>query len=114
MAYWCATCHDRYLSNSSSSTTATTPFNSSRTTDSGDAAYHYRHGTVSTACVDCHTAHGTTATMTTDLARNATYATASSILLKSDNRSICVQCHGTAVNFWNQSNVGLYGTLVSP
>lgn len=55
MGFWCATCHDRYLAPGGGSNGATTnpnpnvqagvglPNGGSRTTDSGDVAYHYRH-----------------------------------------------------------------------
>lgn len=99
LGYWCATCHDRYLA----------PGGASRTTDSGDANYHFRHrsaasgatlaGTGTYTCVDCHNAHGTSATANA-LSTSATYAT-DSALLKADNRAVCVRCHAGAVNFFN-------------
>jgi predicted CXXCH cytochrome family protein len=94
LGLWCSTCHDRYLSNGG------------RTVDSGDATFMYRHtSTGSLACVNCHVAHGTSAAMTTTLAQNATLATGSSILLKYDNRSICVDCHATSVNYYTSGLV---------
>jgi predicted CXXCH cytochrome family protein len=99
MGFWCSTCHDRYLA----------PGGSSRTTDSTDPGYHYRHraqgisgsgmGTGQYTCVDCHNAHGTSATAS-PLAASASYA-GGSVLLKADNRAICVRCHAGAVNFFN-------------
>ncbi len=94
MGYWCSSCHDRYLAGSNA-----------RSTDSGDATYMFRHATTSVACVNCHTAHGTTAQMTTLLAQGATLhpatATASfnSTLLKMDNRGLCADCHGYDVGW---------------
>lgn len=90
IGYWCATCHDRYLANSGS-----------RDNVSGDGYYMYRHNSGNTTpCVDCHVAHGTSAVMTVT---NATYPGASlttgSILMKLDERSICLKCHGHDVNF---------------
>lgn len=90
LGYWCATCHDRYLANSGS-----------RDAVSGDGYYMYRHNAGNTTpCVDCHVAHGTSAVMT---ATNATYPGASlttgSILMKLDERSICLKCHAKDVNF---------------
>ncbi len=100
MGYWCATCHDRYLA----------PGLASRSTDSGDPGYHYRHragasgatlaGAGTYTCVDCHNAHGTAATASSALASNASYA-GGSVLLKADNRAICLRCHAGAVNFFN-------------
>jgi cytochrome c553 len=82
---------------------------------SGDLTYHYRHAagdirlsmdgttaagagtSVSRSCVACHVAHGTAATMTT-LASGASLA-ADSALLRLDNRSTCLRCHASSVNF---------------
>jgi predicted CXXCH cytochrome family protein len=82
---------------------------------SGDTTYMYRHtsgdlrasmdGTVSAdtrtslgrACVACHVAHGTTAAADS-LASNASLAKGS-VLMRMDNRSICLRCHAGAVNF---------------
>jgi predicted CXXCH cytochrome family protein len=94
LGYWCATCHDRYLAGSNA-----------RSTDSGDANYMFRHATTSVACVNCHTAHGTTAQMTSLLAQSATLhpatapVTSNSTLLKMDNRGLCVDCHGYDVGW---------------
>ena len=96
LGYWCSTCHDRYLATGAGKTTA-----------SGDTVYMYRHTTTSVACVNCHTAHGTTAQMTTTLAQNATLNSAAGLtgytnLLKLDNRALCADCHGYDVN-WSSS-----------
>ena len=100
LGFWCSTCHDRYLA----------PGGASRTTDSGDPGYHFRHraaatgattGTGTYTCVDCHNAHGTASTANA-LAGSATYA-GDSALLKADNRAICTRCHAAAVNFFNVS-----------
>jgi predicted CXXCH cytochrome family protein len=98
LGYWCATCHDRYLAQGG---------NATRATDSGDPGYHFRHrsqGNSTTAgqytCVSCHNAHGTAATASSTLAANASYATGS-VLLKGDNRAVCVRCHAGAINFFN-------------
>jgi predicted CXXCH cytochrome family protein len=93
LGYWCSTCHDRYLATGTG-----------RTTDSGDATYMFRHSTTSVACVNCHTAHGTTAKMTTTLAQNATLNTVAGLtgntnLLKMDNRALCADCHGYDVGY---------------
>lgn len=102
LGFWCSTCHDRYLAPGGTGT-------GSRTTDSGDALYHYRHrsqslgttlGTGTYTCVDCHNAHGTSATASSALASNASYATGS-VLLKGDNRAVCTRCHAGAINFFN-------------
>jgi predicted CXXCH cytochrome family protein len=82
---------------------------------SGDLTYHYRHGagdirlsmdgtvaagagtSIGRSCVACHTAHGSSAQMTA-LANGASLA-ADSALLRMDNRSICLRCHASNVNF---------------
>lgn len=82
---------------------------------SGDNTYMYRHssgdirasmdGTVtagagtslSRSCVACHVSHGTTSAATA-LAAGATL-THDSALLRMDNRSICLRCHASSVNF---------------
>jgi hypothetical protein len=89
--------------------------------DSGDLTYKYRHSSgdirlsadgatakgagtsVSRSCVACHVAHGSAAVMTT-LASGATLvpvppAGNNSVLLRMDNRSICLRCHASTVNF---------------
>lgn len=89
MGYWCATCHDRYLATGAG-----------RSTNSGDSKFTFRHSTVSVACVNCHTAHGTTADMTlTNTNHPGASLTTGSILLKSDNRQLCADCHGYDVNW---------------
>ncbi|HEY5975404.1 MAG TPA: hypothetical protein VIU41_11730, partial [Geobacteraceae bacterium] len=90
LGYWCANCHDRYLAGSGS-----------RTTDSGDTHYTFRHNSSnSTPCIDCHVAHGTTAVMTnTNTEFPSASLTTGSILMKTDERSICLKCHGHSVNF---------------
>lgn len=81
---------------------------------SGDLTYMYRHASgdirlssdgataagagtsVSRSCVACHVSHGTAAQMTTlgldDLTQD-------SALLRMDNRSVCLRCHASTVNF---------------
>jgi hypothetical protein len=95
VAYFCAECHDRYMADSASRTAAGV---------STDGTYKYRHasgsgdaGSPSVTCVDCHVAHGTSATETT-LSASATLAQQpvalnSSALLKLDNREMCARCH---------------------
>lgn len=97
LGYWCATCHDRYLAGSTG-----------RTVSSTDSKYTFRHSTTSVACVNCHTAHGTTADMTLTNTNHPTASlTSGSILLKADNRQLCADCHGYDVN-WQS------GGLINP
>jgi predicted CXXCH cytochrome family protein len=90
MSSWCASCHTRYLSNS--------------TNDSGDDIFSYRHrsnGSLGTTCIKCHAAHGTNATVSGTYSSSGgfpdggsgTTATAQTKLLKMDNRGICLKCH---------------------
>ena len=84
--------------------------------NTGDTIYKYMHtsgdvlrpsmdgaaaagaGTsVSRACVACHVAHGTTASMTVS-ASNASQAHGST-LMRMDNRTVCLRCHAGTVNF---------------
>lgn len=59
---------------------------------------------VSRACVACHVAHGTSAEMTA-FASDATLAAVAgadvdnSLLLRMDNRSVCLRCHASDINF---------------
>jgi predicted CXXCH cytochrome family protein len=125
LGFWCATCHDRYLAPGGGNSALTAvppnvPNGGSRTTDSGDPGYHFRHrsqgvsgsvtaagvvtagtypGTGQYTCLSCHNAHGTVA-QATALSSAASYAS-SSALLKADNRAVCIRCHATAVNFFN-------------
>jgi hypothetical protein len=100
MAFFCAQCHDRYLSSSAGLTTST-----------GDKLFMFQHdsGATKTAlkdpnvtCVDCHNAHGSSATAT-DLSSDPLSTTASnpddSSMLKLDNREMCISCHGSSINF---------------
>jgi len=92
LGLWCATCHSRYLAGSGAESNS-----------SGDPIFTFRHrtdGSGGVSCMDCHVAHGSSATMgpnsgsvawpddtTTPSGNNR------SSLLRLDNRGICVQCH---------------------
>jgi hypothetical protein len=83
---WCSQCHTRYLAGSGT-------YN----TDSGYTVFTYRHtNTSNKPCTTCHVAHGSNATMT-GMAATALYPngtpSASSRLLKIDNRGTCQACH---------------------
>lgn len=85
------------------------------TRSSGDTVYSFKHtsgdvrlsldGTVnqgagnslSRSCLACHVAHGSAAQMT-DFASSASLATGS-VLLRLDNRSMCLRCHASTVGF---------------
>jgi cytochrome c553 len=87
-------------------------------TDSGDAIYKFRHGTQNRQCTMCHVAHGSDAVMDTDptttgaqgFAGNYPYPdstpSASSRLLKVNNRGTCQQCHDpTGTIKWNSAPI---------
>jgi hypothetical protein len=87
-------------------------------TDSGDAIYKFRHGTQNRQCTMCHVAHGSDAVMDTDptttgaqgFAGNYPYPdstpSASSRLLKVNNRGTCQQCHDpTGTITWNSAPI---------
>lgn len=92
MSQWCAQCHSRYLASGGS-----------EVMDSGDPIFAFRHrsnGSDGVNCIDCHVAHGTSATMDTNSGSvpwpdgtTASDGNARSSLLRLDNRGICVQCH---------------------
>ena len=84
---WCSTCHTRYLAGGTASTTS-----------SGDAVYTYRHATTAVVpCTQCHVAHGSNAVMSGENSGAFPYPdetlSASSRLLKVDERGTCQQCH---------------------
>jgi predicted CXXCH cytochrome family protein len=102
ISQWCSTCHTRYLSTSGGT---------SRTVDSGDAVYKYRHTSASGSqdspnCLTCHVAHGTNAPMSALSGAGTTGADSpgdsmakpptgdhSSKLLRVANRGVCQMCH---------------------
>jgi predicted CXXCH cytochrome family protein len=92
LSQWCAQCHNRYLAPGGA-----------EVMDSGDPMFAFRHrsnGDDGINCVDCHVAHGTSATMDTNSGSvpwpdgsTTVSGNARSSLLRLDNRGICVQCH---------------------
>ncbi len=92
LALWCRQCHTRYDAPSGSGSTY-----------SGDPIFAYRHMTTdaSVNCVNCHVAHGTTASMGANSGAvrwpdGATTPSGNSrsSLLRVDNRGVCELCHG--------------------
>ncbi len=92
LSQWCAQCHSRYLAG-----------DGAEGTNSGDSIFTFRHrsnGADGVNCIDCHVAHGGTATMGTNSgsvpwpgSAASAGGDARSSLLRLDNRGICVQCH---------------------
>ncbi len=90
LSNWCAQCHTRHAAPSGSGHT-----------NSGDPIFTYRHTTTgfSVGCVNCHVAHGTSATMS-GFAQDVRWPDGStptgnerSSLLRVDNRGVCELCH---------------------
>jgi hypothetical protein len=85
---WCLTCHSRYLS-------------AGWDVETTDAVYKYRHTSNATSrnCITCHVAHGSNAAMDGAYSSDFPYPggaapnSASSRLLKIDNRGTCQACH---------------------
>jgi hypothetical protein len=96
VSQWCATCHTRYLAGSGS-----------YKTNSGDAAFTYRHrsnrnnsaGVSRPNCIQCHVSHGSNVSMTAgtpNIGENpggTAVVGADSRLLRVNNRGTCVMCH---------------------
>jgi predicted CXXCH cytochrome family protein len=106
MSDWCAACHSRYHT----ATTAVLPGapnnGLNQTYDTGDDVFRYRHGTTNSECTQCHVAHGSNAVMDSDPTSSGLQGesanfpwpgsngdSASSRLLKIDNRGTCTACH---------------------
>jgi predicted CXXCH cytochrome family protein len=111
---WCAACHTRYDAPTGS-----------WGVDSGDDIYMYRHGiyrtgateTASTECTQCHVSHGSNALMPGSFSNAYPYphtpgttavTSASSRLLKVDNRGTCQQCHDPT------GTIGYDGVVTNP
>ena len=82
---WCAACHTRYSGVTGASN------------DSGDDLFTYKHDVGLSECTQCHVAHGSNADMPGRYSSTFTYpndaVSASSRLLKIDNRGTCQACH---------------------
>jgi len=97
---WCSACHTRYYSEDDG--TNARP---------GENLYKYQHNTQSNrACTTCHVSHGSNAEMTGTFSSTYAYpdgsASASSRLLKIDNRGTCQACHDPTGTFPANSSVG--------
>ncbi len=96
---WCSQCHTRYLAGSGSWSTP------NAAAGVVDANFTYRHRSDSTTkggverpnCIQCHVSHGSNASMVGYAAGVTTpggsTGSASSRLLRVDNRGTCVMCH---------------------
>jgi hypothetical protein len=104
---WCASCHTRYFANNNP---VADPPNGTTGASwqyprPNDSLFNHQHRTVSGRdCLTCHVSHGSNAAMTGTFAASFPYpnatTSASSRLLKVDNRGTCQACHdptGTVV-----------------
>lgn len=88
VSQWCSTCHTRYMSNN-------------RKMNSGDSFFTYRHRSNSGSqgspnCIQCHVAHGSSAQANgaqSAALLNPGGGAEGSVLLRVDNRGICLMCH---------------------
>lgn len=96
VSQWCSTCHTRYLSDNRKMNGVAV------TNTAGFGGYKHRSNSGSQGspnCIQCHVAHGTSAqangaqssTMPTPL--GVAGGTSNSVLLRVDNRGICLMCH---------------------
>jgi len=114
MNAWCSSCHTRYLANQNPIASATDTDgvdNSWRTPRQGDTDFMYQHRVRSDrACTTCHVSHGSNAVMTGTFSSTFTYpdgtVSASSRLLKVDNRGTCQSCHDPTGTFPANTSVG--------
>jgi predicted CXXCH cytochrome family protein len=95
---WCSQCHTRYLDGSASAGQDTPGSWGPEGNSSGDAIFTYRHSNTSNKpCTTCHVAHGSNAQMGGAYSSVFPYpngtTSASSRLLKFDNRGTCQACH---------------------
>jgi hypothetical protein len=96
---WCASCHTRYFANSNRNP-ANTALNGAswQYPRTGDSLFNHQHRTVAGRdCLTCHVSHGSNAAMTGTFSSNFpepdASVSASSRLLKVDNRGTCQACH---------------------
>jgi predicted CXXCH cytochrome family protein len=98
---WCAQCHTRYFANNNPTITATPNGATGASWQyqrPGESLFMFQHRTVAGRdCLTCHVSHGSNAAMTGTFSGSYTYpdgtASASSRLLKVDNRGTCQACH---------------------
>jgi predicted CXXCH cytochrome family protein len=98
---WCAQCHTRYFANNNPTITATPNGATGASWQyqrPGESLFMFQHRTVAGRdCLTCHVSHGSNAAMTGTFSSTYAYpdgtASASSRLLKVDNRGTCQACH---------------------
>ena len=93
VSQWCSTCHTRYLSDNRKMNG--TPV----TNAAGFGGYKHRSNSGSQGspnCIQCHVAHGTSAVATgaqSSALLNPGGAAEGSVLLRVNNRGVCLMCH---------------------
>jgi predicted CXXCH cytochrome family protein len=98
---YCASCHTRYFANSNPNPTTPDPLDTGAAWQyprPGDSLFNHQHRTVAGRdCLTCHVSHGSNATMDGTFSASFAYpdgtTSASSRLLKVDNRGTCQACH---------------------
>lgn len=99
---WCTQCHTRYYAYQNPLEGGVPPATGAAYANArpGDPIYTYQHrtrGERNRGCQTCHVSHGSNAAMTGAFSSTFTYpdgtVSASSRLLKVDNRGTCQQCH---------------------
>jgi hypothetical protein len=98
---WCASCHTRYFANDNPQDAAAPNGATGASWQyprPGDSLFNHQHRTVAGRdCLTCHVSHGSNAAMTGTFSASFPYPngalSASSRLLKVDNRGTCQACH---------------------
>ena len=117
---WCASCHTRYFANNNPNPTTVDPLDTGASwmyPRPDESLFKYQHRTVSGRdCLTCHVSHGSNAAMTGDFSSTYTYpdgtASASSRLLKVDNRGTCQACHDPTGTITAGTYIGPVGPTV--
>lgn len=110
---WCASCHTRYFANDNPQNAAAPDGATGAAWQyprPGDSLFNHQHRTVAGRdCLTCHVSHGSNAAMTGEFSSSFPYpnatTSASSRLLKVDNRGTCQACH-------DPTNTVVAGTLL--
>lgn len=98
---WCASCHTRYFANNNPNPNTADPLDTGASwlyPRPSDSLFNHQHRTVAGRdCMTCHVSHGSNAAMTGTFSSAFPYpdatTSASSRLLKVDNRGTCQACH---------------------